>query len=453
MWERDIITLEGLFEQEVTASGSVFSYSIPGPEGVVAQVVRDRRMGSHSSAVRFMHPDHLGTPDTITDASGAVVDRLKFDPFGERRHAWALGAPEPDNLVVARAAGFTGHRASDRFGIIDMRGRVFDPKAGRFLSPDPLQEGHSQGLSRFSYVRNSPLGLVDPSGYQSESAGTDDEGAAESGWDKTKRITQHGLTKQDRENFGKLVGRLIGFGDGSGEGHSKGPLKPAATDQNSGTGREQEDQVFAESLGGKSSQSGDEVADAANEMKPTVDAVSTFAWPIALGVAASGNQPSSGSRASVVERAAVAPLGGVVAAIAAWKIFNGVRRLRNAEVLASRVAGKLPASIKMYGRCDAFAGQLIERLAKQGVSGDRVRIQLQRGTGLYSSTCGLVAAPGSFHEAVQVGDRVFDNLHPDGLRFNEYFRDLGGYLNGQELLMDLGEGRTTLLGNVMFTPF
>jgi hypothetical protein len=47
-------------------------------------------------------------------------------------------------------------------------GRVYDPKLARFLNPDPViaNPTFTQDYNVYSYVRNNPLGYVDPSGYQ-----------------------------------------------------------------------------------------------------------------------------------------------------------------------------------------------------------------------------------------------------------------------------------------------
>jgi hypothetical protein len=46
-------------------------------------------------------------------------------------------------------------------------GRVYDPKLARFLNPDPViaNPTFTQDYNAYSYVRNNPLGYVDPSGY------------------------------------------------------------------------------------------------------------------------------------------------------------------------------------------------------------------------------------------------------------------------------------------------
>jgi RHS repeat-associated protein len=67
-------------------------------------------------------------------------------------------------------AGFTGHQHDNDLGLIDMRGRIYDPLAARFTSADPflLAPYSTQGLNRYSYVFNDPVNSIDPSGYISE---------------------------------------------------------------------------------------------------------------------------------------------------------------------------------------------------------------------------------------------------------------------------------------------
>lgn len=68
--------------------------------------------------------------------------------------------------------GFTGHEhLPSVFGLIDMNGRMYDSKLGRFLSADPYVQapGYSQSYNRYAYCFNNPLIYTDPSGYQSMS--------------------------------------------------------------------------------------------------------------------------------------------------------------------------------------------------------------------------------------------------------------------------------------------
>ena len=51
-----------------------------------------------------------------------------------------------------------------------MNGRIYDPKLGRMLSPDPVTQApeNGQNYNRYSYAYNNPLKYSDPSGFVTE---------------------------------------------------------------------------------------------------------------------------------------------------------------------------------------------------------------------------------------------------------------------------------------------
>jgi RHS repeat-associated protein len=63
--------------------------------------------------------------------------------------------------------GLTGHEYDDELGLINMQGRLYDPRIRRFLSPDPVVDSplSSQSYNRYSYVANNPLSRTDPTGF------------------------------------------------------------------------------------------------------------------------------------------------------------------------------------------------------------------------------------------------------------------------------------------------
>ena len=123
-----------------------------------------------SAELRYLHQDHLGSVDVVTNESGAVVERLSFGAFGERRVAQGSTTWQDSALALSSAEtrrGFTDHEQLDDFGLVHMNGRVYDPRLGRFLSPDPFVQFalSSQGYNRYTYANNNPLSFTDPSGY------------------------------------------------------------------------------------------------------------------------------------------------------------------------------------------------------------------------------------------------------------------------------------------------
>jgi RHS repeat-associated protein len=116
--------------------------------------------------------DHLGSTAAIVDSSGAVVQRLAYDPWGKRRNSDGT-----DDVVGAIRGqtnrGFTSHEHMDDVGLINMNARVYDPAIGRFMAADPITTTPyvAQSLNRYTYVENRPLSLTDPTGMESKGNG------------------------------------------------------------------------------------------------------------------------------------------------------------------------------------------------------------------------------------------------------------------------------------------
>ena len=115
----------------------------------------------------YAHVDHLGSVDVLTDDGGKLVERRSYDTFGARRNPlW--GKPPPASFSsLTTTKGFTWHESEDELGLINMKGRMYDPKVGRFLTTDPVVSDpfSGQGWNPYSYVFNNPLTFVDPSGF------------------------------------------------------------------------------------------------------------------------------------------------------------------------------------------------------------------------------------------------------------------------------------------------
>ncbi len=125
---------------------------------VVAVAIRGAAFGTE---LQYLHGDHLGSPRVITNSTGGVVEERDFTAFG---------GPLFDFSATTVSSGFTGHRHDAELGLVNMRGRLYDPMVGRFVSPDPFVTDpfSSQGMNRYSYVQNRPLSFVDPSGFTGE---------------------------------------------------------------------------------------------------------------------------------------------------------------------------------------------------------------------------------------------------------------------------------------------
>ena len=123
-----------------------------------------------TTETRYVHRDHLGSVVALTSATGAVLERYSYDPWGKRRDATTWAAQAPGTFAIDPSfadRGYTGHEHIDHMGLVNMNGRIYDPELGKFLSADPTTQfpESTQGWNRYSYCGNNPLSFVDPSGF------------------------------------------------------------------------------------------------------------------------------------------------------------------------------------------------------------------------------------------------------------------------------------------------
>ena len=120
-----------------------------------------------SESTRYLHHDHLGSLDVLTDEAGTIVEEMSFDAWGRRRNPATWASYDVRTATNITDRGYTGHEQLDDVGLIHMNGRVYDPHLGRFLQADPFVQDASdtQLYNRYSYLRNNALNATDPSGY------------------------------------------------------------------------------------------------------------------------------------------------------------------------------------------------------------------------------------------------------------------------------------------------
>ncbi|HWB80081.1 MAG TPA: RHS repeat-associated core domain-containing protein [Nannocystaceae bacterium] len=172
----DTISIGNRYERVIAAGGATQSitYRVAVGDRVVAQFVRKPApLGGWSTVATRLHDDHLGSTHVISDSAGAALNRISYDAWGQARKSTDWTAGVLDTTASAMGIGFTGHRAQVDAGLIDMRGRMYDPKIAQFMSADPVVADPRSGTSwnRYSYVENRPLVLTDPSGFSPAGGG------------------------------------------------------------------------------------------------------------------------------------------------------------------------------------------------------------------------------------------------------------------------------------------
>jgi RHS repeat-associated protein len=162
------VYLPGFYEKRTSGADVQHVFYVQARSTIVAQVLRAEGSGKESTL--FLHTDRLGSVDSVSNEEGKVVERSRRDPFGNRVEDFnrpvlpGAAGKRPTGQV---RLGFTGHEQDDDIGLVNMGGRLYDARLGRFITPDPLirEALHGPSYNRYSYALNNPLRNVDPTGF------------------------------------------------------------------------------------------------------------------------------------------------------------------------------------------------------------------------------------------------------------------------------------------------
>ncbi|HXJ87330.1 MAG TPA: RHS repeat-associated core domain-containing protein [Candidatus Binatia bacterium] len=113
-----------------------------------------------ASTSSYYQQDGLGSVTSLSIESGALPNTYTFDSFGKLNSS--VGS-------LVNPFQYTGRDSDQETGLDYYRARYYDPEVGRFISEDPI--GFDSGTNFYSYVSNSPIGLVDPFGLSQADVG------------------------------------------------------------------------------------------------------------------------------------------------------------------------------------------------------------------------------------------------------------------------------------------
>ncbi|MBW1677776.1 MAG: RHS domain-containing protein, partial [Deltaproteobacteria bacterium] len=105
--------------------------------------------------VYYYVSDHLGTPQRVMDEDGRMVWSPDYLPFG---HA------EVSTETVTNHFRFPGQYFDHETGFRYNYHRYYDPRTGRYLTPDPI--GLAGGINLFVYAESNPINMIDQLGLK-----------------------------------------------------------------------------------------------------------------------------------------------------------------------------------------------------------------------------------------------------------------------------------------------
>lgn len=115
--------------------------------------IDDTLLRTDAAGARSVLTDALGSVVALADAAGVAQTQYTYEPFGNTTFSGAAST---------NAFQYTG-RENDSTGLYAYRARYYHPILQRFISEDPI--GFQSGdVNLYTYVKNSPLNFIDPTG-------------------------------------------------------------------------------------------------------------------------------------------------------------------------------------------------------------------------------------------------------------------------------------------------
>jgi RHS repeat-associated protein len=148
----------------MSSSTTIFIYDATGK--LIAEYANTAATGS---GTKYITADHLGSTRLVTDATGAVLARHDYLPFGEDipalfgNRSSVTGYNNSDDTKQK----FTAKERDSESGLDYFGARYFSSGVGRFESADTFNNKllqNPQDLNLYVYTINNPLRYVDPNG-------------------------------------------------------------------------------------------------------------------------------------------------------------------------------------------------------------------------------------------------------------------------------------------------
>ena len=148
----------------VTVSGGNTTYALESAEASADGIARFLKNGTAMTPYYTIR-DHIGSVRTIVNASGTVVERNDYYPFGSRTTFGASYATLSSNRQKFSGKEEQTTVAGSTLPYLDFGARMYDAKLVRWNTYDPMA-GKYYGINPYAYCAGDPVNLIDSDGLE-----------------------------------------------------------------------------------------------------------------------------------------------------------------------------------------------------------------------------------------------------------------------------------------------
>ena len=152
-----------LEETDDASTPNIKRYHVWTPNGYVDDLLLTHDSTGSNDDDYFVCRDRQYNVVALLDASGGVIERYDYNPYGQRLVLDPDYSDDPDGLSdVANPIGHQGLYHDDESGLVYNRARYRDPELGRWLEKDPFK--YRDGMNCYAYAQAKPLAKRDATG-------------------------------------------------------------------------------------------------------------------------------------------------------------------------------------------------------------------------------------------------------------------------------------------------
>jgi RHS repeat-associated protein len=149
---------EVILEQDQTFKTTTRYLRNPESRGGIGGIISAENYSDKTKTINYYTYDQQGNVTQLLNEKGAITANYKYNAFG-------MLIAQSGKSATINNYHFSTKEYSPLSGLSYFGARYYNPRQGRWLTPDPA--GMIDGPNLYAYVGNNPINFVDPYGLQS----------------------------------------------------------------------------------------------------------------------------------------------------------------------------------------------------------------------------------------------------------------------------------------------